>query len=143
MEYAKRPFPKPQKQALCFSFCYISLPTRSSRLNSSTDLGIQIPNLWVLSKYFDFTFDMIRFLFFNVYGTHQANAGSMVIFAATAYSAVCTGKDSLRSFNDIQFVLPSFHCARSSHPVVVSRLLLIPVPVVTNASWSLNSPVVN
>ena len=37
----------------------------SRRLASSTDLGIQIPNLWVLSQYFHFTFDMIRFLFFN------------------------------------------------------------------------------
>ena len=83
-------------------------------LASSTDLGIRIPNLWVLSQYFDFTFDMIRILFFNVYRTHQAKAGSIAIFATTAYSAVCTGHDSLRSFSDPQFVLPSFHCARSS-----------------------------
>ena len=105
-------------------------------LESSTDLGIRIQNLLVLSQYFDLTFDKIRFLFFNVYGTHQAKAGSMAIFAATVYSAVCTGYDSLRSFCDTQFILPSFHCARSSHPMVVSRLLLDPVPVVMNASWS-------
>ena len=108
-------------------------------LASSTDLRIQIPNLWVLSQYFDLTFDMIRFLFFNVYGTHQAKAGSMAIFAAAAYSAVCTGYASLRSFSDTQFVLPSFHCARSSHQMVVSRLLLLPSPVVMNASWSFTS----
>ena len=109
----------------------------SRHLASLTDLGIQIPNLWVLSQYFDLTFDMIRFLFFNVYGTHQAKAGSMAIFAATVYSAVYTGYDSLRSFSDTQFVLLSFHCARSSHPMVASRLLLVPVPVMMNASWSL------
>ena len=111
----------------------------SRHLASLTDLGIRIPNLWVLSQYFDLTFDMIRFLFFNVYRIHQAKTGSMAIFAATAYSAVCTGYDSLRSFSDTQFVLPSFHCARSSHPMVVSRLLLVPVPVVMNASWSFTS----
>ena len=111
----------------------------SRHLASSTDLGIRISNLWVLSQYFDLTFDMIWFLFINVYGTHQAKSGSMAIFAATGYSAVCTGYDSLRSFSDTQFVLPSFHCARSSHPLVVSRLLHVPERVVMNAFLSLIS----
>ena len=135
--------PFSQTSKACFTFL-ISLHIASHHCESpfswsrhfasSTDLGIRIPNLWVLTQYFDLTLDMIQFLFFNVCGTHQAKAGSIAIFAATAYSAVCTGYASLRSFSDTQFLLPSFHCARSSHPMVVSRLLLVPVPVVMNPS---------
>ena len=38
----------------------------SKSLASSTVLGICIPNLWVCIQYFNFTFAMILFLFFNV-----------------------------------------------------------------------------
>ena len=51
--------------------------------------------------------------------------------------------NSFRSFSAIQFILPSFHCTRSSHPIVVSCRLLVPVLVVMKASCCFTSlPVV-
>ena len=58
---------------------------------SSTDLGMQIPNLWVLSQYFDFTLASIRFLFLSTNGTHHANAGSIDMRVARANLATSTG----------------------------------------------------
>ena len=60
-------------------------------LASSTDLGMRIPNLWVLSQYLDLTLASMRFLFLSMNGTHHANAGSIDMQVARANSATSTG----------------------------------------------------
>ena len=106
---------------------------------SSTDLGMRIPNLWVLSQYLDLTLASIWFLFLSTNGTHHANAGSIDIRVARANMATSTRQDSFISFKDTQFVLPSFHSINSSHPLVVSCLRLVPVLVVINVSCCFSS----
>ena len=56
-----------------------------------TDLGISIPNVCVLSQYFDFVLAMILLCFLRTDDANQANAGSSEIWAEIAYSATWTG----------------------------------------------------
>ena len=58
----------------------------SSLMASSTDFGIQMPNLWVRTQYFDFILATIRLRQRSTVGIHQANAGSIAMQDATAYS---------------------------------------------------------
>ena len=79
--------------------------------------------------------DMILSIFLSTFCIHHANAGSSVIWLSTVYSASCTGKDSLTSLTCFQVEPPSFHCMRTSHPLVVSLLLLLPLDI-----WIKESP---
>ena len=58
----------------------------SSLMASSTDFGIRMPNLWVRTQYFDFILATIRLRRRSTVGVHQANAGSIAMRDATAYS---------------------------------------------------------
>jgi hypothetical protein len=83
--------------------------SKSNAFASIAFFGILIPNLCVLIHYLDLSFEIIRFLFLIVKGTHQAKAGSSAMFDAIAYSARSTGYAFFESFNGIRVVLPSFH----------------------------------
>ena len=122
----------------------------SNRIASSTVLGTLIPNFSVVLQYLDFpSLDKIRRRFRNTSLAHQANAGSSTILWAVAYSATSIGLDSLRSFNGIQFELPSFHRIRNIHPFVVLLIFLSPFLLVIQQScrdnaasvfrWSISS----
>ena len=58
----------------------------SSLTASSTDFGIRMPNLWVRTQYFDYILATIQLRRRSTVGVHQANAGSIAMRDATAYS---------------------------------------------------------
>ena len=79
--------------------------------------------------------DIILSLLLITFFIHHENSGSSEIWLSTAYSASCTGKDYLTSLTWFQVELPSFHCMETSHPLVVSLLLLFPLDI-----WITESP---
>ena len=91
--------------------------------------GMLSPYLCVFCQYLLAVLDMILSLFLSTFFIHHANAGSSTIWLCTAYSASCTGKDSLTSLTWFQIELPSFYCMQTSHHLVVSLLLLFTLDI--------------
>ena len=81
----------------------------SISMSSLTVCEMCSPYLCVFCQYFLAVLDMILSLFLGTFFIHHANAGSSAIWLGTAYSASCTGKDSLTSLTWFQVELPSFH----------------------------------
>ena len=107
----------------------------SISMASLTVCGMRSPYLCVFCQYLLAVLDMILSLLLITFFIHHANAGSSTIWLSTAYSASCTGKGYLTSLTWFQGELPYFHCMETSHPLVVSLLLLFPLEI-----WITDSP---
>ena len=94
----------------------------SISMSSLTVCGIRNSYLCVFCQYLLTVLDIILSLFLSTFFIHHANDGLSTISLSTVYSASCTGKDSLTSF---QVELPSFHCMKTSHFLVVSQPPLV------------------
>ena len=81
--------------------------------------------------------DIILSLFLSTFFIHHVNAGSSAIWLSTAYSASCTGGDSMTSLTWFQVELQSFHFMQTSNPLVVSILLLFTLDIWIKYSPSL------
>ena len=77
------------------------------------------PYLYVFCQYFLSFLDIIMSPFLSTFFIHHANAGLSAIWLSTAYSASCTGRDSLTSLTWFQVEPPYFHCMKNPHPLVV------------------------
>ena len=97
----------------------------------STVFGTLSLYLWVFIEY-HFVLDIIWSLLFKKYLIHHANYGSSKILFSTAYSAICTGYESLISLSLIHLVLPYFQWMQTSHPLIVFFLFLVPLLGMTN-----------
>ena len=86
----------------------------SNAFASCTDLGILTSKLWVQTKYFDFSFPMIRLRFASTCRIHHASAGSPAIRWCTSYSDIFTGYEFFISLR-VSLVL-------CSHPSIVQGL---------------------
>ena len=111
----------------------------SSDIASLTDLDITNKYLWVKVQYFDFNFEMIRFLFFINCGTHHTNVGSWEIRIWWEYSAICNGYYYFTYLMLSHAVEPYFHWIIISQPLVVSLCLLPPLFEIINVSWCMVS----
>ena len=111
----------------------------SNDFPSCTDLGISTKNLCIRTKYFDFSFTMMRLRFATTFRIHYANIESLTIWICNAYLAICTGYEFLISLRVTLVVLPSFHWTRTSTPFVVSLWSFISVRVMMNTPYSFTS----
>ena len=107
----------------------------SISMASLTVCGMHSPYLCVFCQYFLAVLDMILSIFLSTFFFHNANYGSSAIWLSTAYSSSCTGKDSLTSLTWFQVELPYFYFMKTSHPLVVSLLLLFTFDI-----WIKESP---
>ena len=91
---------------------------------SVTFFGSLTPYLFVFLQYFVFKLDIIMFLFFRAYGTHNANDGSSYIWFATTYLASPIRLASFTSLLYTHVVDSYFHSIRTSYPLVVFLCVL-------------------
>ena len=101
----------------------------SISMASLTVCGMRSPYLCLFCQYLLAVLDMILSFFLSTLFIHHANAGSSAICLSTAYSSSRTRKDSLTSLTWFQVELPYLHCMQTSHPLVISLLLLFPLDI--------------
>ena len=109
----------------------------SISMASLTVCGLRSPYLRVFCQYFLAAMDMILSLFLSSFFIHHANSGSSEIWLSTTYSTSYNGNDSLTPLTWFQVELPYFHFRQTSHPLVVSLLLLFPLYICIKYSPSL------
>ena len=104
---------------------------------SLTECRMRSPFLCAFCQYLLVVFDMILSLFLSTFFIHHANYGLSAVWLSIVYSASCTGKESLTFLTWFQFEPPYFQYMQTSHPLVVSLLLLFQLDIWIKASPSL------
>ena len=87
--------------------------------DSSTVLGICMPNLWVRLQYLDLTLYIIQSHLLSMSGFHHAKDSFVSILLSTAYSSVIKGSPYMIYFNGFQGVSLSFRLTSRLPPFII------------------------